>query len=141
MKWKSYDKYYQGLPNLISISMPLVWLLLMLWIFFKLCTWFPLILHTRLFIVYAKGLVEYLYTSSKKYFDCGIYLYFVHLLKYEVIIFKRHLVTGSEQSVKRNLISFFMKLLAWLLVLVRVLARWRESTFGMPLRLVKILAR
>ena len=72
---------------------------------------------------------------------CGIYLCFVHLSRYEVIILERHLVTRSEQSVGRNQTSSLVKLSASSSVLVRVLARWRGSTFGMLSILVRALAR
>lgn len=56
----------------------------------------------------------------ERYSNYGIYLCFVHLSRYKVIILKCHLITKNEFLVEHNQISFLVKLLALLLVLVRV---------------------
>ena len=58
--------------------------------------------------------------KSERYFSCGIYLYFVYLLGYEVIILKYYLVTRSELLVGRNQISYLVKLSALSSVLIRI---------------------
>lgn len=56
----------------------------------------------------------------KEYFSCGIYLCFVHLLKYEIIILERYPMTKTELSIRRNQIFSLVKLSGLSLVLVRV---------------------
>ena len=79
--------------------------------------------------------------NLKEYSAYSIYLYFIYLLKYEVIIFDCPLVTKGKRLVGYNQNSSFIKLSVLLLVLVRVLAKWQGSTFSMSLILVKVLAR
>ena len=58
--------------------------------------------------------------SLEKHFDCGIYMRFVYLSKYEIIILEHYLVIKNELLVGRNQTSFFVKLSALLVVLIKV---------------------
>lgn len=119
MKRKSRDNHHLEFFCLTSILMLLVWFLSKLWVFLKLRTWFFLTLYIWLFTVYATSLAGHLYISLKN-FGYDIYLCFVHLSRYEIIIFECQLVTRSKLLIGRKQTSFFVKLLALSLLLVRI---------------------
>ena len=91
-----------------------------LWVFsWPIHSVFPHLTHlTRYCLHYRVGKASIYKLES--YSGFGINLCFVHLLKYEVIIIKYHLVTKSELLVTHNQTSSLVKLGALLLVLVKV---------------------
>lgn len=95
------------------------------------------LMHSNSHRLYHRAGKTFIYKSE----GCshyGIYLYFIYLLRYEVIIFKYHLVLRSELLVKRNQTSFFVNTSASSLILLRIYQLNSKGSPSCSLLLVKV---
>ena len=58
-------------------------------------------MHSIFYCLYYK-LVKHLCTTLEEHFGYSIYLYFIHLLRFKIIIPKPYLVIKSELLIKCN---------------------------------------
>lgn len=122
---KLCNNHYLRLPSLTSIlTSHLVWFFSKPQVFFKLMhSIFLYPTHLTSYYLYYNVSKASMYKLEKHSTIISIYkLSTCWVMKF--IIFEHHLVMKSEQLIRHNQTSFFVKLSAFSSILIKVLARW-----------------